>query len=103
MRFLRSVFLGVFIAGLGLASTAFGQGVTYTDGSVSTFKPGFFGVGIPDPATSSYVFGVAAQGGQYLGAVGQINDAILVVRQPALFTPGGGVYVLATFGQAEGI
>src|ERR1700686_2830765 len=87
MRFLRSVFLGLFVA--AFASTAFGQGVTYPDGSVSPFKPGFFGVGIPAPATSSFVFGVAAQGGTFLGAVGEITDADAAEIQPALFAPDG--------------
>lgn len=109
VRFLRPVFLWLFVAGLGLASTAFGQGITYPDGSVSTFKPGFFGVGIPAPATSSYVFGVAAKGGTFLGAVGQITDLDAAEKQAALFTPGGGFQGLprpngqVNGGQAEGI
>lgn len=94
MHFLRSVFLWLFVAALGLASSAFSQGVTYRDGSVSTFKPGFFGVGIPAPATGSYVFGVAAQGEKFLGAVGKIENDGGAGQQPALFLPGGGFHGL---------
>jgi probable HAF family extracellular repeat protein len=87
MRLLRSIFAGLLFA--GLSGAALGQGVTYPDGTASPFKPGFFGVGIPSQSTRSYVFGVAAQGGSYLGAVGQINDD-LADQAPELFTPGGG-------------
>jgi probable HAF family extracellular repeat protein len=110
MTFLRSIFLCLFIAGLGLAGSAFGQGVTYPDGSVSTFKPGFFGVGIPASATSSSIFGVAAKGGALIAGVGQINGGSdFELQQPALYTPGNGLQGLprsggnVNQGQAEGI
>jgi uncharacterized membrane protein len=84
MRFLRSIFLCLFVAALGLATVRVAQGITYPDGSVSTFEPGFFGVGIPSPGTRSYVFGVAAEGGVFIGAVGQVNDD-QAGQQPYLF------------------
>lgn len=88
MNILRSIFAWLFVA--MLASQSFGQGHKYPDGTVSPFKPGFFGVGIPSPATASYVFGVAAQGGTFLGAVGQINGLEFERGyEPALFGPGG--------------
>jgi uncharacterized membrane protein len=72
------------------AATCFGEGITYPNGSVSIFTPGFFGVGIPEPATSSRVFGLAAKGETFIAAVGQINgledDA---GQEPYLFLPGG--------------
>lgn len=89
MNVLRSIFPGLFVA--MFASVSFGEGITYPDGTVSPFKPGFFGVGIPSPATSSYVFGVAAEGGTFLGAVGQINGLEYERGyEPAFFGPGGG-------------
>jgi uncharacterized membrane protein len=87
MNLLRSIIAWLLAA--VLASPSFGQGITYPDGSVSPFKPGFFGVGIPSPATRSYVFGVAAKGGTFIGAVGQINGLELEAGQgPALWRPG---------------
>ena len=75
MNVLRSIFTCLFFT--TLVGPSFGEGITYPDGSVSPFKPGFFGVGIPSSATESYVFGVAGQGGTFLGAVGQIKGPIL--------------------------
>ncbi|MEY2498789.1 MAG: hypothetical protein QOD12_2345 [Verrucomicrobiota bacterium] len=97
MRFLRSVFLWLFVAALVVA-TCFGQGQTYPDGTVSPFKPAFFGVGITEPATASYVFGVGAQGGKFNGAVGQINGKEgAATQQPALFNGSNSFFGLPRF------
>jgi probable HAF family extracellular repeat protein len=80
------------------AGTIFAQGVTYPDLTVSPFAPGFFGVGIAPGATSSNVFGVAAQDGTFIAAVGavvQFNGTTLHTL-PALFLPGNGITLLPT-------
>lgn len=85
---------------LGVAAwpSAWGQGVTYPDGSVSPYPAGFFGLGIPPGAIGSNAFGVAAKGGTYLGAagVGIFLNGGSFGTVPLFFTPGGGIDVLPT-------
>ncbi|HEX4640919.1 MAG TPA: hypothetical protein VH252_06000, partial [Chthoniobacterales bacterium] len=97
MKLLRSTFTWSCV--VLIAATAFGH--TYPDGSVSTFDPGFFGVGITEPAVASYVFGVGAQGGKFNGAVGQINGKEgAATQQPALFNGGNSFFPLPRLNNA---
>lgn len=73
-----------------------GQGVTYPNGTVSPYPPGFFGVGIPANADGSKVFGVAAVKGQFIGAAGVVlvSDGSGPGTIAAHFQPSGGITIL---------
>ena len=78
------------------ASRSRGAGVTYPDGSVSTFAPGFFGVGICPGSVSTEVNGVAANGGTFIAAVGNCGNPEGSSNQTAatLFKPDHSIIVL---------
>ncbi|MGZ4982731.1 MAG: putative Ig domain-containing protein, partial [Chthoniobacterales bacterium] len=94
MKRKSSIALVVFYYSLG--TFVYSGGVTYPDGSVSPFAPGFFGVGICGGAISSEVNGVAANGATYLGAVGNCGNPPVFTNQTAatLFKPDGSIVVL---------
>lgn len=74
------------------ASFVCGAGKTYPDGSVSPFAPAFFGVGICQGSISSEVNGVAANGGTFIGAVGDCQnseDTFSNYAAAVLFQPNG--------------
>jgi hypothetical protein len=60
-----------------LAETAAGEGITYPDGSVSPYKPGFFGIGHIEPFRDSVATAVAAQKGVVLRVAAYVNNPIV--------------------------
>lgn len=73
-----------------LNSTALGAGITYPDGTVSPFSPGFFGIGHLQPYERSEANGVAAAGGLLLGVVGFLDDGPTGYLAQAVFHSGNG-------------
>jgi hypothetical protein len=75
MKTARSILQWLILA--ALAETAAGESITYPDGSVSPYKPGFFGIGHIEPFRDSHATAVAAQGGGVLRVAGYLSNPIV--------------------------